>query len=327
MKRNLLYITFLIIIFQSCEEDKPDKTVVTPDLDDRQITALAVSNDNVLWIGTDTGLFKSVPGGYELIDIKNEGAVTALGYEENDQYLWVGTKQGLSKISTYGSDPVADTIASDKLSNDSINSVYVTSNSDKWFGTRRGITLNSSENWQKEKFKKNLSGTITAIAFEKTGVNSIGSWDGDFYFATNGQSVYRTFNWDETADAFSGASQLLSPYNGTALSDTMYVVFIDSKGQQWFGGPEGVQVHTGHNPKMDNISFYDELVNPSVHCIAEAPDGEIWVGTKNGISVYDGNSWTPKTASLPDPFVTAIAFDQDGQAWIGTNKGLIGMNP
>jgi ligand-binding sensor domain-containing protein len=234
--------------------------------------------------------------------------------------LWVGTNQGLAKLNANLS---ADTIPLEKISDKTINAIYLQSNSDTWFGTAKGITLNRSDLWQKEKFKKNLSGTVTALTFEKNGINSIACWDGDCYFATNGRSIFRTFDWDETADAFSGASQLLYPYNGESLTDTMHVVFIDSKGQQWFGGQEGLQVHVGHDPKMDNTSFYEELVGQVIHCIAEANDGKIWVGTEDGISVYDGANWVGITAVLPDLFVTAIAFDKDGKAWVGTKKGLV----
>ena len=322
MKKNLLYLSLLFSALLSCEKEKDDNTEVC-DLNTRHITALAIDDMNRRWVGTDTGLFKSVTTGYELIDIKLDGAVTSLAFDDVNKVLWVGTGQGIAKITASGNWNEADTIPLEKMSNKAINSIYPDSNSDTWFGTAKGITLNRSDIWQKELFKKNLSGTITALTFEKYGVNSIACWDGDCYFATNGKSVYRTFNWDETADAFSGASQLLYPYNGEALTDTMHVVFIDSKGQQWFGGQEGLQLHVGHDPKMDNTSFLDELASPVVRCIAEANDGKIWVGTEGGISVYNGSSWVDKTASLPDPFVTAIAFEKDGKVWIGTKKGLV----
>jgi ligand-binding sensor domain-containing protein len=103
----------------------------------------------------------------------------------------------------------------------------------------------------------------------------------------------------------------------------MYVAFIDSKGQQWFGGTEGIQVHIGDDPKIDNISWYDELVSPIVHCAAEAPDGKIWVGTEKGISIYDGTNWTILTSNLPDLCVSAIVFNKDGKAVVGTKKGLV----
>jgi ligand-binding sensor domain-containing protein len=51
-----------------------------------------------------------------------------------------------------------------------------------------------------------------------------------------------------------------------------------------------------------------------------------WVGTENGLTVYNGSSWSAVSQSLPDNYVTAIAFDKDdGSAWIGTKKGLVNV--
>jgi ligand-binding sensor domain-containing protein len=327
MKKNIILLTFAFSTLFSCEEDEIiNKAIILADLNNYSISSLAFDKTSALWVGTDTGLFKAVASGYQMVDIKTDAPVTALAFEDNNNILWVGTVDGISKLSLAGNKTPADTIAKESLSNKNINSVYVDPNSVKWFGTETGITRNSSLKWQKEKFKKNLSGTITPLAFEAIGVNCIASWDGDYFFATNGQSLYRASNWDESVNAFTGATQWDSPYNGFAITDTMFVVFIDSKGQQWMGGRKGIQVHGGHVPTEQNTSFYEELVNPIVHCISEAPDGKIWAGTENGISVYDGTTWSALSVILPNNYITAIAFDKNGKTWIGTKKGLVSIN-
>jgi ligand-binding sensor domain-containing protein len=327
MKKNIILLTFVLSTLFSCEDDEIiNKAIILADLNNYSISALAIDKANGLWIGTDTGLFKAVASGYQMVDIKTDAPVTALAFEDINNTLWVGTGDGISRLSLAGNKIFADTIANDSISNKNINSVYVDPNSVKWFGTEFGITRNRSLKWQKEKFKKNLSGTITPLALETIGVNSIASWDGDYFFATNGQSLYRTSNWDESVNAFTGATQWYNPYNGFAITDTMYVIFIDSNGQQWMGGRKGIQVHAGHVPTEQNTSFYDELVNPFVHCISEAPDGKIWAGTEYGISVYDGTSWSALSVNLPNKYITAIAFDKNGVTWIGTKKGLVSIN-
>jgi ligand-binding sensor domain-containing protein len=90
------------------------------------------------------------------------------------------------------------------------------------------------------------------------------------------------------------------------------------------GGKEGIQVHSGHDPK-DLSSFtyyYDELPDYYVIAITQATNGDIWVGTRKGISIFNGSEWETITNGLPDLYVTSIAFDKDGGAWIGTKKGL-----
>jgi ligand-binding sensor domain-containing protein len=323
MKKNFLLSIFALSFLISCEDDNP-KPVVTPDLTNYEVSSLAIDNSDRLWVGTDSGLYKSVSGGYQWTDIITDAPVTSIAFEESNNTLWIGTVDGLSKLKLDGSK--AESIAKSNLSNSSIKSIHINPDSEKWIGSDTGISRNNLQIWQREKFKKNLSGTITAAVFEKFGINAIGSWDGDYYFATNGHSVYRTYGWNETVNAFSGASQLLNPYNGTSLSDTMYVVFTDSKGMQWMGGNQGLVAHLGHDPKAENTSYYSELSDPRVHCVSEAPDGKIWVGTENGISIFDGTNWTNYTATLPDNFVTAIAFQSNGKVWIGTKKGLVSSN-
>jgi ligand-binding sensor domain-containing protein len=93
------------------------------------------------------------------------------------------------------------------------------------------------------------------------------------------------------------------------------------------GGKEGIQVHTGNDPKLQEsfTYYYDELPDPYVFAINQAQNGDIWVGTRRGIAVFYGTDWEVITAPLPDPSVTSIAFDADESAWVGTKKGLVNI--
>jgi ligand-binding sensor domain-containing protein len=102
-------------------------------------------------------------------------------------------------------------------------------------------------------------------------------------------------------------------------------VFIDKTGNQWMGGTEGIQVHSGHEPKdMGSFTYYyDELPDPYVLSICQAPDEKIWVGTRKGIAVFNGIQWETKTNGLPDLYINSMAVDKDGITWVGTKKGLV----
>jgi ligand-binding sensor domain-containing protein len=273
-------------------------------------------------VGTDEGLYRQASTGFNLIETGADTLVTALAFESDNNTLWIGTMDGLYRLNTGHIDQV-ERIEPENLSSQAVSAICINPGSDKWFGTLPGLTRTDSGEWQIEKFKKNLSGTISKLPFESFGVNSIGIFGEDYYFATAGVRLYRASGWSEAVDAFTGATQWESPYNGQAISDTMFVVFIDSQGRQWMGGKDGIQVHVGTDPKVDNTSYYDELVNPRVHCVAESPDGDIWVGTENGISVFDGVSWQTSEIVLPDPFVQAIQINSNGTVFIGTKKGLV----
>lgn len=320
-KLHFLALILIIIGFSCKKDDVTPVNKVVENLDNFAISALAVDGTNTLWVASDSGLYLALTKGYEAIDLGIDLAVTALAYENASNTMWIGTTEGIYYIDLGSIDSLATAIPPDSVSNTSILSAYIDENSVRWFGTKKAVTRSKGETWQKDNFKQNATGAITHLPFYEYGINSIGTWDGDFYFATAGYKLWRTYDWKESVDAFTGATQWDPPYNGTAISDTMFVVFIDSQGVQWFGGTKGVQVHLGHDPKVDNYMFSQELVNPRVHCFAEAPNGDVWCGTEDGISIYNGSAWSASTVALPNNFVTAIAF-KDGKVWIGTKKGL-----
>ena len=194
-----------------------------------------------------------------------------------------------------------------------------------WFGSDYGISLNKSGNYKKEYFLTNILGDQLNLDIETTKINSIGAWEGDYYFATVGGALFHAYGYSDSLDAFTGASTLGVPHNGNSITSTMYVVYVDNQGRQWFGGTDGVQVHVGHDTKSNNTSYGEELPDLNVHAISQAPDGKIWVGTEKGLSVFNGTTWTTVTDNLPDLFVTAIAFDTDGSAWVGTKKGIVNI--
>lgn len=323
MKNLLFFVAIFLVIFYSCkpEEVTPDKPKFIDNLDNFAISAIAFDQTNILWAACDSGLYKAKANGYEFVDIGVTNPVTALAFEKAINTMWVGTTAGIFQLKLGEADTIATAVSTDLVSNNSILHAYVDESSTRWFGTEMGFTRSKDDTWQKDKFKQNVSGAITNLPFNEYGINSISFWDGDYFFATAGNKLWRTFEWKESVDAFSGATQWDTPYNGTAISDTMFTIFIDSRGFQWFGGKKGIQMHIGHDPKIDNISYSSELPNPRVHSIAEDANGNIWCGTENGLSIFDGSNWTVPAVSLPNNFITAIAFDGN-KAWIGTKKGL-----
>ena len=61
-------------------------------------------------------------------------------------------------------------------------------------------------------------------------------------------------------------------------------------------------------------------------CIAQTPDGYLWIGTDSGLVRFDGVrivEWQPPAGEhLPSNFIRSLLAGRDGTLWIGTNRGL-----
>jgi ligand-binding sensor domain-containing protein len=319
----------LITLFWSCSDKKIEETQEDEAIKEisAAVNCIAVDKNNTKWIGTNDGLYKTITGGYELVELSAPGKIYSLFYNESLNSLWIGTETGLLEAKIGTENWIETAIPNQNLSNPKVLAMYKDNNSKVWFGSEKGLSLNYGETWKKEKFRVNIQNKLFAMEIENYTINSISSWDGDYFFATSGAKLYRAFDYNATVDAFSGATQWDPPYNGTSITDTMFVVFIDKAGKQWMGGMNGIQVHTGHDPKdMASFTYYsDELPDNYVLAINQAPNGDIWVGTRKGIAKFNGSGWALITNGLPDIYVSSIAFDKDGKAWIGTKKGLVNL--
>lgn len=68
-----------------------------------------------------------------------------------------------------------------------------------------------------------------------------------------------------------------------------------------------------------------------VFCLAESPAGTLWIGTSQGVYVYDGTRlvghYTSANSQMPAGNVYEIYFDSTGKGWICTENGLCIWDP
>ena len=71
---------------------------------------------------------------------------------------------------------------------------------------------------------------------------------------------------------------------------------------------------------------YNSLSNNTVHCLKMDKKERIWIGTKNGLNLYnplnDNFIIFNEQNGLPNSFIHALEEDENGDLWISTNKGI-----
>ena len=78
------------------------------------------------------------------------------------------------------------------------------------------------------------------------------------------------------------------------------------------------------NRAFKNIGVNDGLPSATVYDIIQDSRGFLWIGTDNGLAIYDGSkceTYTIKNGIVGN-IVRKIFEDKNGNVWIGTNGGL-----
>jgi signal transduction histidine kinase/ligand-binding sensor domain-containing protein/DNA-binding response OmpR family regulator len=84
--------------------------------------------------------------------------------------------------------------------------------------------------------------------------------------------------------------------------------------------------------QFKHISTSDGLSQSSAIAICQDNLGQMWIGTRDGLNKYDGNSFTvyrnnTLANSISNNDVLSIIQDRDGDIWIGTYNGLNRYSP
>ncbi len=76
--------------------------------------------------------------------------------------------------------------------------------------------------------------------------------------------------------------------------------------------------------QFTNYSTLDGLVGDNAQCFSEGVSGNLWIGTFQGLSYYDGIDFTNYTTNdgLISNGIKAIEISNTGKIWIGTSSGI-----
>jgi ligand-binding sensor domain-containing protein len=127
-------------------------------------------------------------------------------------------------------------------------------------------------------------------------------------------------------------AQLQTEVNKLLSNSSVKTVFQDSQGYIWFGTFDGLNRYDGH----EMIVYRNQLKNIKsiphnyIYCIAEDRDRNLWVGTGQGVGIYNRNfnsfsrlHFTDNESSQQQYHLNAdtraIQVDRENNVYIGTN--------
>ncbi|HEY4045624.1 MAG TPA: two-component regulator propeller domain-containing protein [Acidobacteriaceae bacterium] len=118
-----------------------------------------------------------------------------------------------------------------------------------------------------------------------------------------------------------------SNFSTLAPSRTSVVISLaeTTDGRIWVGTREAGLYYLDSQHQYHAIQG---LPDTKINCLLPGADGKLWIGTDNGLALWDGNEVTSHNvpAALGHIQIFAILNDRDSNLWIGSAHGLLRYN-
>ncbi len=325
--RILLLLWLPFCSFLLCAQTHFTRLSVDDGLPNASIYRIVQDKDGYIWLGsTNTGLLRY--NGYELeafdvlpASVSNNMLVPdidALVMDKNEQ-LWIGSwGLGLSKVDTRTGNISHYTDKADSafvLTSNYIQSLLTDKSGVLWIGTNKGL----------QRLLPN--GTLYTIGAPDSAQPLINQriWalaqtdDGTVWIATSSGLHF----WTEQ----SGLSRAYQAFGQQSVNNEMRALFAYGN-KLWVGGRSALFQFDRSTSSFVTIPFYDDAVSPIVNVLENDQQGNLLVGTFDGIykvSLTSG-SFEPfgdDRQLLPGINVRSLLVDRSGLLWVGSReKGL-----
>jgi len=331
------FLVFVVCSLNLClaQVDKPYFKHLTRDegLSSNKINCVTQDKFGFIWVGTEDGIsrydgvrFKIYKTEQGLVD----NYVNSIACDPDNGNLWIGTRQGISFFNRkeerfYNNIPTvarADT----GIFNTSIFKVYLDSRKHLWIGTSYGLFY----------FNQKISNNSVPV------------------FKSSRQVIKDVINdvfEDSRHRVWVGTSIYLGLYNPQKNSYVrcavpekkinVRAIHEDSHKNIWIStGDQGIYLLKPDGSFLNHYKKGASLLTNNVTGVAEAENGKIWIGAKDGgglfafdhhnqkVDFLTGHSNVPEDpGSITSNAITAIYRDRKGYIWVGTYAGLNYYDP
>ena len=322
----------------SLEYDGAVKDIYSPVMED---------SDGLIWIASTRGLAcfnpKTKKFSYYLQNHLNQNSIsdnmiTAL-FEDKKGNIWVGTESGLNVFNkTRGTFTKYFSKPNDasSLSSNVILAIIEGTSGSMWIGTEGGglckMTVSKEGHTISERIRSENSGLSHNIVLDLIIDKSENLWIGTLQGISKTDLKKRKFELYRKND---------SPHSVDLLGNVIASIYKDGNGIIWIGNwGQGLNFYNRKTGKVEHFSSQlignHYIPNDFIHVIFEDKDKNVWIGTRDGLFIYDKNKhcFTRVTAffgkdKLPDfrgVRIYKIIQDQNRNYWVGTQGGLYKVN-
>jgi ligand-binding sensor domain-containing protein len=287
--------------------------------------------------------------------------------QDQEGYLWFGTQDGLNRFDGYNFITVrksADTTQG--LLGNTINDVFCDSKGRLWVATTEGVSVKPNKINRFDVFhplkgkvmhriKEDAEGYIWAVTFD-SGIYRISpdlktikpffstgefakkmidialSPSNELYVATRSALLH----WRSDKQDFDILT-LKTVLNKTENEMTIRAFDFDKEGNFWIGGfDNGLFVAKkasngtfSHISYQNNISQPNGLTSNSITEVHRARNGDMWIGTRDGLSIFSKKTQSFKgyqhrdndPLSISRDYVIVVFEDKQGLFWVGLSGG------
>lgn len=291
-----------------------------PELRDREVYAIVRSPDNILWIGTDYGLF-GFQGKKRYSLSSNNGlinpVINALAADTGG-WMWAGTARGLChfKFDPNNPDSVVseNTTVQDGLAGEEVSSLYLDHLNRLWVGFKNGgISLLEKGKVQPHPFPKEAQ-NITHI---------VGGPQNSIWVSTAGHGLF----W---SSALLDGFKVLRQEQGISSNNVQLMVF-QSDSLVWLGNELGLD-RVAISPDFLPTSCYNfdneegfAGIETTTGTVISDQKGKLWFGTIQGVFGIDPKLGD-QDAAPPFIHLSGVRLGPDPVNWKDNKyaKGVVG---
>lgn len=333
-----------------------------------RIFSIIQDSEGNMWFGSFTGgvskyrndLFININDKHGL---SNNTVMSFL--KDSKDNMWVGTwGGGVSKIdfnAFHNSGEIIIQNYGSKKGESGVNNTWSMCEDKKgnvWFGTSgSGITVYDGKSFKLYHLKQGLHGIrVVSMVCDKKGnvwighENGVDKFDGKtfVYYGTeqgfSAQGVNAIYE-DNLGTLWFGSPDKIIKYDGKMFTTILRPegfpkiknIIRDIYGYTWISTDAGVCVYNGKTFRM--ITENDGLSSNTVYYVRPDADGNLWLGTNNGIDKLDLNQFVNQKEIVLKHYGKEEGFmglecnqnafykDIDGKLWIGTIGGVTIYDP